>query len=123
MASSFTAPFYPVRPDADGLSLLSSAIAGQDESEAVRTAVDLAAGVIDVAAQLAAFFGIHLLARIARRFDTLEAFTPLAAFAVEVVLCSLTAFIAAILAQGATLPLRQHETGGGNACAEQQKMR
>lgn len=96
----------------------------QNISESVGTPVDFTAGVVDVAAQLAPLFGIHLLLTlITLRLEAFIAFTLFRALAVEIILRSIATFSAPIFAASAAIPLSQGKPGGGNACAEQQKMR
>ena len=89
-----------------------------------RSAVDFAAGIIDVAAQLATLFCVHLLTLFALRLESFITFTTLGALAAEIILRpESTTLTTAFIALGAAIPLCQHKAGSGNARTKQQKMR
>jgi hypothetical protein len=80
------------------------------EGLAIRPAINFAASVIDVAAQLAAFFFVHLSALIPLRFEAFVTIAALRPVAVQILLLAKTITIPPlILTMYAVIALGQHE--------------
>lgn len=130
-ASSRSEPFQAIKDDRPVISSRSEQTKPSARAEGREmgsifdgTAVNLAAGVIDVTAQLAALFKTHLLALLTlggiKALVTLPALRP---FSVEIILRAVGATLTTLFTRRTIIPLRSRMAGTGNTCTKQKKMR